>query len=86
MLVCLFVVFFWRAGTHDHKEDEIGNHVNFQISFFFLSRKHNTRKKERVGLKTDRLKIRKNFRLPEVRARTWRASAMGLSKTATFFV
>ncbi len=47
LFVCLFVcfLFFWRAGTDEHEEDEIGNHVNFK-SFFFISRKHNTRKKE----------------------------------------
>jgi hypothetical protein len=27
LFVCLF---FWRAGTDDHKEDGIGNHVNFK--------------------------------------------------------
>ncbi len=31
VLVCLVVFFFfWRAGTDDHKEDEIENHVNFK--------------------------------------------------------
>lgn len=31
MCACLFVcLFFWRAGTDDHKEDGIGNHVNFK--------------------------------------------------------
>jgi hypothetical protein len=30
LCACLFVCFFWRAGTDDHKEDEIENHVNFK--------------------------------------------------------
>jgi hypothetical protein len=30
LFVCLFGCFFRRAGTHDHKEDEIGKRVNFK--------------------------------------------------------
>jgi len=87
VLVCLFVwLFFSACGDTRPQGRRNWKTCKLQVSFFFLSRKHNTRLIERAGPKTDRLKIRKNFRLPEVHARTWRASVLGLSKTATFFV
>jgi hypothetical protein len=47
LLICL-ILFFWRAGTHDHREDEIGNHVNFKsLSSSSAENITQERKKER---------------------------------------
>ncbi len=54
LFVCLFVFFlFWRAGTDDHKEDEIGNRVNFKsLSSSSAENITQERKKEQVQKRT----------------------------------